>query len=266
MPQDKDFKRLVRERMARTSERYTQARLAVMRQRQRVASPDRTDELLALMTVPGVPGRENEGLERAQALSPDECRRVALLGLRHESWRVRRRCAQILDDLLLTDESIEALTDALRDPHPGVRQAALHSLTCVHCKPDGCALDVRSTAAAMLGDPSAEVRRQAVGSFRFIDDERVVELLRNVSATDHSSRVRELADELLDDKRRRFAADAARRELPDDLRMKTERHPGRWVAIADGRIISAHRFPGRIRRDLKGTAHHEAAVVWVSPA
>jgi hypothetical protein len=48
--------------------------------------------------------------------------------------------------------------------------------------------------------------------------------------------------------------------------MKTERHPGRWVAIADGRIISAHRFPGRIRRDLKGTAHHEATVVWVSPA
>ena len=263
MPQDKDFKRFVRERMAETGERYTQARVAVLRRRMRPSAIDRTDELLALMTLPGVPGTENEGVEQVQALPPDGCRRVALRGLRHDSWRVRRRCAQILDDLTLTDETAAALTAALRDEYPGVRQAALHSLICEHCKPDGCALDVRSTAASMLTDPNADVRRQAVGAFRSIDDEESLAMLRRAAATDVSARVRDLADELIRDKEARFAADAARRELPDDLRRKTERHPGKWVAIADGRIISAQRFRGKIRRDLKGTPHTEAVIVWV---
>jgi hypothetical protein len=130
MPRDKDFKRLVRRRMAETGERYTQARIALMRERQRARPPggsgsrDQVEDWLTLMALPGVPGRQNEGFADVQALPPDECRRVAVRGLRHESWRVRRRSAQLLDDLALTDETIEALTGALRDQHPGVRQAA----------------------------------------------------------------------------------------------------------------------------------------------
>jgi hypothetical protein len=267
MPQDKDFKRLVRARMAQTGERYTRARLTVMREPGREDEPRRgAGELLALMALPGVPGRENEGFLRTQALAPDDCRRVALRGLRHEDWRVRRRCAQLLDDLTLTDEAIAALTNALRDGHPGVRKAALHSLVCVHCKPDGCALDVRSTAASMLADPNADVRRQAVGAFRFVDDAETLELLRHVASTDRSAGVRDLASELIADKERRTAAEAKRRELPDDLRRKTERHPGKWVAIADGKIICAHRFPGRVRRDLRAVSYDEAVVVWVAPS
>jgi hypothetical protein len=271
MPQDKDFKRLVRRRMAETGERYTKARLELTRRRRDAGPSERAiprDQLASwihLMSLPGVPGQENEGFEQVQALPPEECRRVALRGLRHASWRVRRRCAQLLDDLTLTDETISALTAALRDSHPGVRQAALHSLICEHCKPDGCALDVAATAKSMLTDPSSEVRRQALGAFWFIDGDDVLELLRHIAATDRSSRARALADQLIRDKEARLAADAARAKLPEDLRRKTERHPGKWVAIADGRIVSAQQFRGRLRRDLKGTANQQALVVWVAP-
>ncbi len=263
MARDKDFKRLVRRRMAETGERYTQARLALGRGAQRSRSREHVEDLLALLAVPGVPGHENEGFERIQALEPDECRRIALRGLRIDNWRVRRRCAQLLDDLTLTHETINALSSCLQDPHPRVRQAALHSLVCEHCKPDGCAIDVRAMAASMLADPNGDVRRQAIGAFRFIDDDETIAILRRVATTDPSSRVRDLASELVRDKESRRAADDRRRDLPDDLRSKTERHRGKWVAIADGRIISAHRFPGRIRRDLKGTSHDQAIVVWV---
>jgi hypothetical protein len=271
MPQDKDFKRLVRSRMAQTGERYTQARLAVLRDRQcrravgGSSADDLADELLSLMTHPGVPGVENEGFLRAQALPPDECRRIATRGLRHESWRVRRRCARLLDDLTLTDESIAAMTAALRDDHPGVRQAALHSLVCEHCKPDGCALDVRSIAASMFGDSNAAVRRQAVGAFRSIDGDDVLDVLRRLASADPSARVREMARELIEDSERRIAADAVRRDLSEELRRKTERHPGEWVGIVDGRIITAHRFPGRVRRHIRATPHKEALMVWVRP-
>jgi hypothetical protein len=99
--------------------------------------------------------------------------------------------------------------------------------------------------------------------FRRYDDQEAVELLTRIAATDTSNRVREMAEELLLDKRLRREADNARQALPDDLREKTERHPGKWVAIADGRIISADRFRGQIRRDIRGTNNIDALVVWV---
>jgi HEAT repeat protein len=199
-------------------------------------------------------------------------RRAAIRGLRHESWRVRRRCAQLLDDLELTEESVAALTERLADEHGAVRAAALHSLVCVGCKPDACVVDVRSVATPLLSDPSAAVRRQAVGAFhiwsdaRFsCDDDDTVEMLRSIATTDTSARVRREAGYVVRDKELRREGDAARRSLRDDLRRKTLRHRGKWVAIADGRIISAHVFRGRLRRDMKGNRRPDALVVWVPP-
>ncbi len=271
MAPDKDFKRLVRARMAETGERYTVARAALRRSIGRTVDAD-VDRWIEMLGRPGTPGRPNEGFERLQALPEDVLRRAALRGLRHENWRVRRRCAQLLDDLTLTDETIAALNASLRDEHPGVRGAALHSLVCVHCKPDACNVDVRTIAMSMLDDPNAEVRRGAVGALHAyhdpagsFDDEDTISLLRTIATTDPSTRARDFAVELLRDKERRLSGEAARRALPDELRRKTERHRGKWVAIADGTIISANVFLGQIRRDMKGTGHPDAHVVWVAP-
>jgi hypothetical protein len=271
MPQDKDFKRLVRQRMAETGERYTVARTN-LRGQIRPGRRGDVDGWIELLARPGVPGRPNDGFEKLQALPEDELRRACLRGLTHGSWRVRRRCAQLLDDLTLTDETIAALTAGLRDDHPGVRGAALHSLVCVHCKPDACSIDVRSIALSMLDDPFAQVRRQAVGALHqyhdpdpSFDDEETIDLLRRVAESDVSARVRHEAAALVREKERRTVGEATRRALPDDLRRKTERHPGKWVAIADGRIISAQPFLGRLRRDMKGNGHPDALVVWVDP-
>jgi hypothetical protein len=261
MPQDKDFKRLVRQRMAETGETYTRARLTLLGERAPIGHG--RQDLLALMSLKGVPGQENEGFLQVQSLPPDESRRIALRGLRHDNWRVRRRCAQILDDLMLTDESIEALKAALQDEHPRVRQAALHSLICEHCKPDGCALDASATAMSMLNDPSADVRAQAVAAFWLLLDDDVVDTLRDVAEKDRSPRVRRGAAGLVEHMELRHSAEQAQRELPDELRRKTERHPGKWVGIADGRIVGAHRSWGQTRRSLRGVPHKEAIIVRV---
>jgi hypothetical protein len=261
MPQEKDFKRLVRRRMAETGETYTQARLMLLGER--APKSFGGQDLLTLMTLPGVPGQENEGFLQMRSLPPDECRRIALRGLRHDNWRVRRRCAQLLDDLTLTEETIDALQTALRDEHPRVRQAALHSLICEHCKPDGCALDVRATAMSMLNDVSADVRTQAVAAFWLIDGDDVVDILRNIAENDRSPRVRRGAAGLVEWFEVRRTAEQSWHELPDELRRKTERHPGKWVAIADGRIVGAHRSWGQTRRSLAGVPHKESIVVRV---
>lgn len=271
MAQDKDFKRLVRARMAGTGERYTVAR-AALRRTDEPTQREVVDRWIEMLAHKGVPGRPNEGFEQLQALPADALRRAAVRGARHADWRVRRRCAQLLDDVTLTDETIAALEACLRDDHPRVRQAALHSLVCVHCKPDGCAFDVKEIAISMLADPSAIVRKGAVDALHHhgdpaasCDDEDTIARLREVSTTDVSPRVRKEAQDSIRLKEQRRDGEAARRALPDDVRRKTERHPGKWVAIADGTIISAQTFLGQLRRDMKGTGHPDALVVFVDP-
>jgi hypothetical protein len=271
MAQDKDFKRLVRARMAETGERYTVARTAL----RRAIDPSKRDDVdhwIELLGLKGEPGLPNEGFERLQALPENELRRAAVRGAQHTNWRVRRRCAQLLDDVLLTEETIGALTACLSDDHPRVRQAALHSLVCVHCKPDGCALDVRAIVTPLLDDPSAIVREGAVNAFHHhgdpavsFDDDDTIAMLRRVASTDVSARVRGTANDNVRWKELRRDGETARRALPDELRRKTERHPGKWVAIADGTIISARVFLGQLRRDMKGTGHPDATVVFVDP-
>ncbi len=109
MPKDHDFKRLVRARMQHTGERYTQARAALVAQRdagERVVS-ERSRSLLGQLADVGLAAVSREHLAR---LPEPERRAAAIEGLRHESWRVRRTCAQLLDRVDLTPESVAALT------------------------------------------------------------------------------------------------------------------------------------------------------------
>jgi HEAT repeat protein len=78
---------------------------------------------------------------------------------------VRLAAAVALDDVAATEKIEQALRDAARDPDAQVRRAAMHSLSCAHCKPDGClgpaAVDV--LVDALLHDPSIRNRRWAAG-------------------------------------------------------------------------------------------------------
>ena len=88
-----------------------------------------------------------------------------LLQLRDADPKVRLLAAAGLDDVLATPEIEQALREAARDPDAKVRRAALHSLACGHCKPDGClapaAIDI--VIDALRHDPSIRNRRWAAG-------------------------------------------------------------------------------------------------------
>lgn len=177
--------------------------------------------------------------------------------------RVRRRACRTLDDLPLTDDVIAALSAALRDPDPGVRQAALHSLACEACKPDGCSVDVRPLAEPLLGDPSAVVRKAAVGVVYGSQDPDTRPELERMAREDPSRRVREGAQDILDDWVRKDAANATRLALSPEIRARVDRHAGKWVAVVGGSIIAADRFLGQIRRDVRGVGSTDARICWV---
>jgi hypothetical protein len=211
--------------------------------------------------------RADDAFARLEALPQDVLRPLAVEGLGHASWRVRRRCARLLDDVSFTDESLAALQACLDDPNPQVRRAAMHSLACERCKPDGCALETRPLFERMASDPSAKVRSMVVGPLTWQDlGEWGADLLRRVAADDPSPQLRADAAKGLARRDAQWASNDARLALPAELRAKTERHRGKWLAIADGRIIGVGAFEGALRRIVKGTAHEgEATTYWVGP-
>ena len=271
MPKDHDFKRLVRARMDRTGERYTQARAALVAERAAPAAPDaqqdppvsdRTRSVLGQLADLGLAKASRRYLD----LLPEPQRRAAAIeGLRHQDWRVRRASAQLLDKVDLTAESVAALTRALYDEHPQVRRNAVHSLSCEHCKPNGCVVDVRPLFERVIRDRSILVRSMVVHvcTLHFPDHQWSVDLMARVAAADPSPNQRAWADGWLRSTRERWESNDRRRELPRDLVRKTERHAGLWVAIRDGRIAavanSQHRVFGRAMK--AGAARY-----WVAPA
>ena len=119
----------------------------------------------------------------------------------------------------------------------------------------------------MLRDPSAKVRSMVVGPLTWKDLKPwEAELLADVAANDPSPNLRRSAADGLVRHADQWASNESRLALPDELRRKTERHRGKWVAVAGGRIIGVGAFKGALRRIIKGTAHEgEATVYWVGP-
>ena len=108
---------------------------------------------------------------------------------------MRRTCAQLLDRVDLTPESVAALTRALDDEHPQVRRKAIHTLTCENCKPNGCAVDVRPAFERAISDPSSLVRSMVVHActLHFFDQQWAIDLVAGVAASDKSPKLRESA-------------------------------------------------------------------------
>ncbi len=195
--------------------------------------------------------RHNEGaFALLKALPQGELRALAIAGTRHADAKVRRRSCQLLDDLTLTDDTIAALEACATDPDPRVRGAALHTLACEQCKPDGVCVDPRSIAERAAGDRSATVRRGVAMTLswnpRLSDDWSVATATRFLA--DPSAEIRRYARAALDRIEGQRASDRDRRALPEPLLSKTQRHPGRWVAVEDGHIVHVDPPPSWKRR------------------
>jgi hypothetical protein len=192
MTDDRDFKALVRERMAKTGEAYTTARAQVL---QRVpAAPLRHDELVDALDDPS---RKAEAFEVLRQALPASCEAV-LRGLTHASPAVRASCAAILDHAPHDERVERALLDALDDPHWRVRKAVLHSLSCAECKPDGCLTTdgVGALVDALLNDPDRRVRLMCAGLMMHAQagrEARVTEAFERVLATSTHGTMRERA-------------------------------------------------------------------------
>jgi HEAT repeat protein len=263
MAKDHDFKRLVRARMADTGERYTVARAALAAHREAgdLLVSDRTRSLLGQLADTELAAVSREHLAR---LPEPERRAAAIEGLQHESWRVRRTCALLLDLVDLTPESVAALTRALDDEHPQVRRKAVHTLTCENCKPNGCAVDVRPVFERAIGDPSSLVRSMVVHvcTLHFFDRQWAIDLVDGVAASDRSAKLRESAAAAIRWLRECWESDDRRRELEPDVVARTERHGGRWIVIRDGRVMATPGKAGRVfRRELSAGGRQ----YWVAP-
>ena len=263
MPQNKDLKRVVRARMADTGERYTEAMSALAGDHQPAMTSGRwaslVDALAKVETYHSV-------FAELKALPAKTLLPLAVAGSRHQDWRVRRGCCLLLDDLAFTDESFAALEERLSDPEARVRRAAVHSLSCGHCKPEGCVVEVRPVFERALRDPSRRVRQMVVGPLGYGPEEGWrLDLLRQVAEADPSQMMRRWAQGALDAFEARRASDLARQRLDPELMAKTQRHPGRWVAISGGRIIDVGGHPGAMERTARKHGYQDVIVYWVRP-
>jgi hypothetical protein len=271
MPIDKDLKRLVRARMAATGEQYTTARAALAPERSdgpKVPEVDRVD-LRALIAKLADPATAGPAAATLKGQPPEQLVPALVAGLESPEWRVRRSCCRLLDDLDFTPESLRALQAALDDPDPRVRRSALHTLSCQHCKPSGCALEIGPLFERMARDPSRRVREAVLNPLGWQRHGPWAErLVAYMAANDPSAQLREHARGILARKALERAADAERRRLPERLRRKTERHPLQWVALDRDRLVAGCK-PKAINRDFyhwlgagDATAVSESGLRW----
>lgn len=244
MPIDKDLKRLVRARMAATHENYTAALAAV-------APQPRALDLRPLIAQLADPATLENAYQELRRTDPELLIPALVGALRSGSWRIRRSCCRILDDLDFTPESLEALEGALDDPDPRVRRSAVHTLSCQDCKPNGCALDVRPLFERMVHDTSRTVRSSVLGPLSWQRHGPWAEnLVRYMATNDPSAALRQEARATLAARAFERAADAERRRLPERLLAKTDRHPWDWVAL-DGQRLVAGSWSREIARDFR---------------
>lgn len=259
MPQDKDFKRLVRERMSETGERYTNARSALLSKSEKSWL---TPELRELISMLGKSDGADFAYKQLEQLPTETRRAAALEGLSDANWRVRSRCAALLDNLVLTNETTRRLIQLLDDEYPRVRYEALHTLTCEHCKPEKCNVDIRGIAGKLVEDPTPRIRRSAAWLLsRYFDDEAISKL-RDLTENDPNERVRRQMLWTLPRALARRKGHEAWLALPPSLRSRLqEKYSGKWVGVADGRVLSAHENDKLVRREVRGMGLSDGAVL-----
>jgi len=150
-------------------------------------SDDELRELLALIASDTKAVRY-AAVERLRAALP-AIREAMLAAMTSPDWKVRASAAAVLDHAEQDAAVEQALRAASRDTDARVRDSAFHSLSCGHCKPDGCLADdaVDLLVDGMLHDPSVRVRRKLAGGMMWGQQGRrppIVEAFREILTTD----------------------------------------------------------------------------------
>lgn len=105
---------------------------------------------------------------------------LAIQGLAHPHWRVRRNCCRFFDDHF-DARAVDGLIGCLTDRNRKVRQQALHALSCDACKPGEGPIGYDITGYVierLRNDPSVRVRRYAsITLIQLADEVRVREAL-----------------------------------------------------------------------------------------
>jgi hypothetical protein len=136
-------------------------------------------------------------VEELRAALP-ESRDEVLAAMSSPRWEVRAAAAAVLDHAEQDSEVERALIVASGDVDARVRQSALHSLACAHCKPEGCLQpgSVELLIDGMLHDPSIRLRRKLAGELMWAQHgrgEEVVAAFRLVLEGDSDRTLRERA-------------------------------------------------------------------------
>ena len=205
MTEDRDLKRRIRLRAAKTGESYQAARRQLLGQdRASLSESDRQaaedyfrDWWRALdeFRPTGRPFREFRGVP-----VPVAALQAAAVG--HPNPKVRRACLGALDHEA-NDESMDVFRRCLEDPVPRVRLAALHGLGCQRCKldPVGAGDAVADLMLVAKSDPSPKVRQATVALLAGLGYDTARELLGQLADGDHDAVVRETARAALEGRR-----------------------------------------------------------------
>lgn len=215
----KDFKRLVRARAAKTGESY-QAALRQLR-----ADAVDTDTKAHVQAIRTYFEAWEEHLREWQVKGgPYHPFRVAIPleamqwgALRHDNAAVRRSCLDVLDHKA-NDASKDVFCSALADPVPAVRVIALHGLSCERCREDDlCVADVVPDLIDLLHrDDSPKVRHAVLLPLALLADrdERIGKALAVTAHDDSDALVRRVAADVLEFGQRGYKSrKATRRRL-----------------------------------------------------
>jgi HEAT repeat protein len=156
--------------------------------------------------------------ERASAVAelraalPDS-RDAVLAAMSSPRWEVRASAAAVLDHAEQDAVVERVLVLASSDHDARVRQSALHSLACAHCKPEGCVQpgSLELLVDALLHDPSIRLRRKLAGELMWGQHgrgETVVLAFRHVLDVDTDRVLRDRAAQFL------AACDVPRSSMP----------------------------------------------------
>jgi hypothetical protein len=234
MTRNRDFKRLIRARAAKTGESYQTARQQLLGQATpSVLSPEETQiveayfpawwEALREFQLTRRPFREFKGV-------PVPVAAMQAGALRHPNPRIRRSCLGVLDHEA-NDESMDVFRLALRDGVPRVRLAAIHGLSCARCKTLGVSQsDIADDLLRLVQkDDSAKVRHAALLAVEgFLDDSGVRRVVVEVNQHDTDPLVQELTSSMLRGERslRKSRKALRRRRRPE----RSGRRSGQLVA------------------------------------
>lgn len=205
MTEDRDLKRRIRLRAAKTGESYQTARRQLMTQsRPELSDSDRQAvedyfrswwQAVDQFRPAGRPFREFPGV-------PVPLSAMQAGALCHPNPKLRRACLGVLDHEA-NDQSMDVFRRCLGDPVPRVRLAALHGLGCQRCKENP--VDSYDVVPHLLvlarSDPSPKVRQAVVAGLAVLGDSDAKDLLLELSTSDADPLVRATAQAALEGRR-----------------------------------------------------------------